>query len=184
MIYQFEINISELLGFMRLPLVIRRDKWIRLQILIFCKQNTLLSEEKKYYPLNILAMQYNCYESSFFPTRKKNKMSFAKLPNFTCILFPLLLFEEAGNLSTLSADLTPQMEILPLLRHILTLNIWGVCHLEKRTRGVWFLFYAGCVWKIAMMLESNLPGACDVILKWGHSSFSEPTDQWREVSLN
>ena len=59
----------------------------------------------------------------FLRRGKKKKPHFAKLPNFTYILFPLLLFEEAGNLSTLSADLTPQMEILPLLRHILTLNI-------------------------------------------------------------
>ena len=59
----------------------------------------------------------------FLRRGKKKKPHFAKLPNFTYILFPLLLFEEAGNLSTLSADLTPQIEILPLLRHILTLNI-------------------------------------------------------------
>ena len=38
-------------------------------------------------------------------------------------VFPLpLLFAEAGNLSTLSAALTPRMEILPRLRHILTLH--------------------------------------------------------------
>ena len=110
-------------------------------------------------------------EGIFYNEEKKKKLHFAKLPNFTYILFPLLLFEEAGNLSTLSADLTPQMEILPLLRHILTSNIWGVCHLEKRTKGVWSLFYAGCVWKIAVMLESNLPAAYDVILKRGHSTF-------------